>query len=100
MPHCFRARNRQHLSFSGAPHSPQNLVPLAFSKLQAGQRMDGFRELLARIDLRVAGIQGTGAPATWGKRTQGLKSYITVGNLYRLHSRSSKARRSPRRACE
>ena len=55
---------------------------------------------LARIDLLVTGIQGTGAPATWGKRTQGLKSYITVGNLYRLHSRSSKARRSPRRACE
>jgi hypothetical protein len=27
------------LLFTGAPHSPQNSIPLAFSKLQAGQRI-------------------------------------------------------------
>src|SRR5207249_10804929 len=31
--------NHSSASFQGAPHSPQNFIPLAFSKLQAGQRM-------------------------------------------------------------
>jgi hypothetical protein len=38
---AFSKPQLEHLSFSGAPHSPQNLMPLEFSKPQAGQRIEG-----------------------------------------------------------
>jgi hypothetical protein len=41
MPGAFSKSQPEHLSFSGAPHSPQNFMPLAFSKPQTGQRIDG-----------------------------------------------------------
>jgi hypothetical protein len=31
----------EHRIFSDAPHSPQNLIPLAFSNPQAGQCIEG-----------------------------------------------------------
>ena len=64
MPGAFSKPQLEHLSFSGAPHSPQNFMPLAFSKPQAGQRIDGSREPLAPIDLLVTAIQGTGRRCT------------------------------------
>jgi hypothetical protein len=45
MPGAFSKPQPEHLSFSGAPHSPQNFMPLAFSKPQAGQRIDGPSDL-------------------------------------------------------
>jgi hypothetical protein len=38
---AFSKPQLEHLSFSEAPHSPQNFTPLAFSKPQARQRIDG-----------------------------------------------------------
>jgi hypothetical protein len=37
MPGAFSKPQPEHLSFSGAPHSPQNFMPLAFSKPQEEQ---------------------------------------------------------------
>jgi hypothetical protein len=39
IPGAFSKPQPGHVSFSGAPHSPQNFMPLAFSKPQDGQRM-------------------------------------------------------------
>jgi hypothetical protein len=39
MPGAFSKPQLEHLTFSSAPHSPQNFMPLAFSKPQDGQRM-------------------------------------------------------------
>jgi hypothetical protein len=33
--------------FSDAPHSPQNFMPLAFSKPQAAQRIEVLQEIVA-----------------------------------------------------
>jgi hypothetical protein len=41
MPGAFANPQLEHLTFSVAPHSPQNFMPLALSKPQAGQRIDG-----------------------------------------------------------
>jgi len=40
-PGAFAKLQLEHLSFSDAPHSPQNFMPLAFSKPQAAQRIEG-----------------------------------------------------------
>jgi hypothetical protein len=39
MPGAFSKPQLEHLTFSDEPHSPQNFMPLALSKPQAGQRM-------------------------------------------------------------
>jgi len=39
MAGAFSKPQLEHLMFSDAPQSPQNLIPLAFSKPQAEQRM-------------------------------------------------------------
>jgi hypothetical protein len=39
IPGAFAKLQLEHLSFSDAPHSPQNFMPLAFSKPQLEQRM-------------------------------------------------------------
>jgi hypothetical protein len=51
----------EHLTFSSAPHSPQNFMPLAFSKPQDGQRIHGPGGPSAPLDPRATGIQATGA---------------------------------------
>jgi hypothetical protein len=38
IPSAFSKPQPEHLSFSDAPHSPQNFMPLAFSKPQDGHR--------------------------------------------------------------
>ena len=64
MPGAFSKPQPEHLSFSGAPHSPQNFIPLAFSKPQAGQRMDGPVGPASTVDPRPARFQATPAYAT------------------------------------
>src|SRR5262249_42763939 len=57
----FSKPQRTHLSLSAAPHSPQNFVPLAFTKLHAGQRIGGPMKPPIPIDPVATRIQATGA---------------------------------------
>jgi hypothetical protein len=48
----------KHRIFSDEPHSPQNFIPLVFSKPQAGQRIE--IEAASTVEQLPTGIQGTG----------------------------------------